>query len=155
MSLDRGSIRVDGAPAGSAKARMRTGLCVNPEQGLYLQLSGHDNLLFAARLRLPASQVATAVERVEGELGIAPFATRKAHVYSAGMRARVSVARALLGDPAVLLMDEPTRSLDTDGCALFWAALDRRPNSACLIASHLTDDRDHCDRSMTLPAPST
>lgn len=152
MSLKHGQIRIGGAPAGSIMARTLIGLCINPEQGLHLQLSGHNNLMFVARLRLPAREVAAAVAQVEDELAISPFSARVAHDYSAGMRARITVARALLGNPAMLLIDEPTRSLDADGRALFWAALDRRPDAACLIASHLPDDRERCDRSVDLSA---
>ncbi len=133
---------------------MLTGLCVNPEQGLHLHMSGHHNLLFAARLRMPADQVDDAVRQVETELAISPFAAKSAHNYSAGMRARVTVARALLGRPALLLMDEPTRSLDDEGRELFWAALSRRPEAACLIATHLPDDRLRCDRVIALTGPA-
>lgn len=150
MSLDCGSIRIVGERAGTLRARAMTGLCVNPEQGLHLQLSGHDNLLFAARLRVPKRSVPAAVAELELELSITPFAGRPARLYSAGMRARVTVARAMLGRPALLLMDEPTRSLDAEGRELFWAALDRRPNAACLLASHLPDDKARCDRSVDL-----
>jgi ABC-2 type transport system ATP-binding protein len=154
MLLDHGHIRVAGSVAGSRRARTLTGLCVNPEQGLHLHMSGHDNLMFAGRLRMPAARVADAVSTVEKELGISPFAEKAAQHYSAGMRARVTVARALLGGPALLLMDEPTRSLDDEGRELFWAALNRRPHAACLIASHLPDDRLRCDRTMTLTGPA-
>jgi ABC-type multidrug transport system ATPase subunit len=153
MWLERGRISVSGSAAGSKRARTLTGLCVNPEQGLHLQMSGHDNLMFAGRLRMPAAQVATAVADVERELNIGPFAAKTAGHYSAGMRARVTVARALLGRPALLLMDEPTRSLDDEGRKLFWAALDRRPEAACLIATHLPDDRLRCDRTIPLTGP--
>jgi ABC-2 type transport system ATP-binding protein len=150
MCIDRGRIEIGGAAAGSARARALTGLCVDPEQGLYPRLSGHDNLLFAARLRMPAREAGDAVGRVERELAITPFAAQRALDYSAGMRARVTVARALLGRPAVLLLDEPTRSLDADGRELFWAAVDRRSDAAWVIASHLPGDRDRCDRSLDL-----
>ena len=150
MSLDRGSIRIVGERAGTMSARAMTGLCVNPEQGLHLQLSGHDNLLFAARFRVPKRDVRAAVAELERELAITPFAAKPARLYSAGMRARVTVARAMLGQPALLLMDEPTRSLDAEGRELFWAALDRRSGAACLLASHLPDDRARCDRSVDL-----
>ena len=152
MPIDHGHIDIGGAPAGSGPARASTGLCVNPEQGLFGRLSGHDNLLFAARLRMPANHVAGAVAAVERELAITPFAAQPARNYSAGMRARVTVARALLGRPTLLLMDEPTRSLDAEGRDLFWAAIDRRPDTACVIASHLPADRDRCDYSVDLSA---
>ena len=152
MSIDHGRIDIDGAPAGSRSARISTGLCVNPEKGLFPRLSGHDNLLFAARLRMPAGQVVGAVAAVEREMAIARFAGQPTRNYSAGMRARVTVARALLGRPTLLLMDEPTRSLDAEGRDLFWAAVDRRPETACLIASHLPADRDRCDYSVDLAA---
>jgi ABC-2 type transport system ATP-binding protein len=58
------------------------------------------------------------------------------------------VARALLGQPALLLMDEATRSLDEAGRELFWAALARRPAVACVVVSHLPGDRERCDRSL-------
>ncbi|WP_431932628.1 ATP-binding cassette domain-containing protein [Micromonospora sp. RP3T] len=58
-----------------------------------------------------------------------------------GRRARVSVARALLGDPPMVLLDEPGRSLDAQARALFWAALDRRPESTAVIASHPPEGR--------------
>jgi ABC-type multidrug transport system ATPase subunit len=154
MSLDRGHISVGGSAAGSKRARILTGMCVNPEQGLHLHMSGHDNLMFAGRLRMPAARVRDAVTQVETELGISPFAGKSAQHYSAGMRARVTVARALLGHPPLLLMDEPTRSLDDEGRELFWAALNRRPEAACLIASHLPDDRLRCDRSIGLTGPA-
>ncbi len=155
MLLDRGEISIGGSPAGSKRARVLTGLCVNPEQGLHLHMSGHDNLMFAARLRMPEARVADAVSEVEKELGILPFAGKSAHDYSAGMRARISVARALLGRPSLLLMDEPTRSLDEDGRELFWAAVRRRPEAACLIATHLPDDRLRCDRTIAMTGPPT
>lgn len=152
LCLDRGRIRVGGSPAGTAAARRQVGLCVNPEQGLQLDLTGRQNLLFAARLRLPADLVRAAVSRVEDEFAITPFAEQKTQHYSAGMRARVTIARALLGDPALLLIDEPTRSLDAAGRELFWAALDRRRSAACVIASHLEEDVARCDRSCDLTA---
>lgn len=148
MPVVHGRIEVGGAAAGSMAARREVGVCIDPERGLYPGMTGHDNLLFAARLRMPARQVADAVALVEDELEITPFSGRGSERYSAGMRARVTVARALLGSPALLLMDEPTRSLDAAGRELFWAALARRPTAACVVVSHLPGDLERCDRSL-------
>lgn len=150
LALSAGSVTIDGFPAGSRGSRARLGLCLNPEQAHHLRLSGHDNLLFAARLRLPARQVADAVDAVERELGITDFAGERVQQYSSGMRALVATGRALLGRPTLLLLDEPTRSLDADGRSRLWAALERRP-VACVIASHRGSDRDRCDRVLDLP----
>ncbi|MFI6131517.1 ABC transporter ATP-binding protein [Micromonospora sp. NPDC051141] len=51
----------------------------------------------------------------------------------------------------MILLDEPGRSLDAQARALFWAALDRRPESTVVVASHLPEDRPHCDRSLVIP----
>lgn len=151
LALTTGRISVAGEPAGSPASRRLVGLCLAPEQGLYGRLSARDNLRLVARLRLPRRTVEPATTAVIEELGIEAYADRPAEKYSAGMRARVSIARALLGDPAVLLLDEPARSLDESGRALLWAALDRRRDLACVIASHHREDRARCDSILALP----
>jgi ABC-2 type transport system ATP-binding protein len=150
LALTSGSLAVYGSPVGSRTGRAHVGVCLNPELALYPRLSGHDNLLFAARLRLPLRQVDDAVGAVEHELAITDFAARRVENYSSGMRARVAVARALLGKPSLLLLDEPTRSLDTEGCQRLWTALDHR-SVACVIASHSSSDWDRCHRALDLP----
>lgn len=151
LSLHAGTVSLDGFATGSADFRARLGVGLNPEQAFYLRLSGHENLLVAARLRLPRRQVGPAVDAVEHELGITGFGRDRMAKYSSGMRARVAVARALLGAPRLLLLDEPTRSLDHDARVRLWAALDRR-SVACIMASHRDSDRDRCHRVMHLPA---
>ncbi|MEU7571086.1 ABC transporter ATP-binding protein [Micromonospora sp. NPDC049240] len=151
LTLSRGRATVAGHPAGSAAARRLVGVALAPEQTLCGGLSAHDNLMLVARMRLPTRRAADAVARVEQEFAITSYARQPASRCSAGMRARVSVARALLGDPPVILLDEPGRSLDATARALFWAALDRRPESTVVLASHLPEDRSHCDRTLAMP----
>jgi len=150
LALSSGSVMVDGLPAGSRRARARIGLCLRPEQAFQLRLSGHDNLLFAARLRLPRRLVGEAVDAIEDELGITHFAGERVQRYSSGMRALVACARAMIGGPSLLLLDEPTRSLDAAARRRLWTALHRR-SVACVLASHRGSDRDHCDRVLELP----
>ncbi|MFI2710846.1 ATP-binding cassette domain-containing protein [Micromonospora sp. NPDC018662] len=151
LTLSRGRATVAGHPAGSAAARRLVGVALAPEQTLCGSLSAHDNLMLVARMRLPARRAAAAVAGVEEEFAITGYARTAANRCSAGMRARVSVARALLGDPPVVLLDEPGRSLDAQARALFWAALDRRPESTFVLASHLPEDLSHCDRTLAMP----
>ncbi|MFC8849782.1 MULTISPECIES: ATP-binding cassette domain-containing protein [unclassified Micromonospora] len=151
LSLTVGEATVGGHPAGSLGANRALAACLNPEQGLYSRLSGHDNLLLAARLRLDRRAAVRAVGRLEDEFEIGPYARLPMERCSAGMRARVAVARALLGDPAALVLDEPGRSLDERARGLLWAALDRRPGLACVLVSHHREDRQRCQRNLTFP----
>ena len=52
------------------------------------------------------------------------------------MLQQLALARAFLGDPEVLLLDEPTRSLDAEAVARLWTALEARPTTAVLLATH-------------------
>ncbi|MFG1677276.1 ATP-binding cassette domain-containing protein [Micromonospora sp. NPDC049282] len=151
LSLTSGIALVDGHSAGSPAARRALGVCLNPEQGLYGRLSGHENLLLAARLRLPDATARRAVSQVEDEFGIGPFAKVPTQRCSAGMRARLTIARSLLADPTALVLDEPSRSLDEQARSLLWDALDRRPQLACVMVSHESEDRYRCERTLLFP----
>jgi ABC-type multidrug transport system ATPase subunit len=148
-----GSVLVDGLPAGSVEARGRIGATLSQDRSFYLRLSGRDNLLFFARLRTPTLRAAKAeVARIVDELEIGPIAAQRLSRCSTGMIQQLGVARALLGEPRVLLLDEPTRSLDAGAAARLWAALDRRREVAVVIATHREEDTTHCDRIHELAA---
>jgi ABC-type multidrug transport system ATPase subunit len=151
LALTAGRGTVCGLRIGSQAARRLVGVCLATEHALYDTLPAHDNLMLVARLRLPSHRVADAVAQVEQELDVEGFAGLPVQRCSAGMRARVTIARALLGDPAILLLDEPSRSLDDSAHGLLWAALDRRPDVACVVASHHAGDRTRCHRTLALP----
>ncbi|MEH1101630.1 ABC transporter ATP-binding protein [Micromonospora sp. CPCC 205561] len=153
LTLSAGRATVSGHPVGSLAARRLTGVCLTPEQGLYEKLSARENLALVARLRLPRRNVRGAVSGMEDEFHLSGYADLPVERCSAGMRARVSIARALVGEPELLLLDEPGRSLDERARQLLWQALDRRPTLACVIASHDPDDRSRCRSSLTLVAP--
>ncbi|WP_410818060.1 ATP-binding cassette domain-containing protein [Micromonospora sp. 050-3] len=150
LTLSAGQATVGGHPVGSLPARRLTGVCLAPEQGLYEKLSARENLALIARLRLPRRAVGPAVATMEQELDLTGYATLPMERCSAGMRARVSIARSLVAGPALLLLDEPGRSLDDRARLLLWEALGRRPEMTCVIASHDADDRRRCDSAVTL-----
>ena len=146
-----GEVRVAGHPAGSAAAKPLLGASLSQERSFYLRLTGRANLVFFASLRHSRRADATKqVIALEEELEIGEIAATRADRCSTGMLQQLSFARALLGDPRVLVLDEPTRSLDEDAVERLWAALERRPDTAVLMATHRQDDLDRCTSSLDL-----
>ena len=108
-----GTVRVKGLKAGTVAARACVGASFAQERSFYLRLTGRDNLLFYARLRAANSRAARVdVDALTDELEIGHFVRQRVNSYSTGMVQQLGFARALLGRPDLLLLDEPTRSLD-------------------------------------------
>jgi len=105
--------------------------------GFYPHLSGRENLELSRRLLgLPASEI----ERVLEIADMSPHGRRRVADYSLGMRQRLGLARALLGAPEVLILDEPTNGLDPEGIAdmrHFLRELPERSRTTVLLSSHL------------------
>jgi ABC-type multidrug transport system ATPase subunit len=138
-------------PAGTLAARELLGASLAVERSFYLRLTGRANLLLFARLRRLSARVGRAqVEALIDELELAEIAARRLDACSTGMVQQVAFARSLLGDPQLLLLDEPTRSLDRDAIDRLWGALDRRPELAVIVASHRPDDASNCGRALEL-----
>lgn len=146
-----GRVAIGGHPVGSRAARAVTGVCLHPEGALYPRLTAAENVVLGARLRLPEPLAGATAARVCAEMGVDAYARQEIRHCSAGQRARVSIARALVADPAVLLFDEPTRSLDAEGRQRFWAALEARRSSAVVLVSHDPSDGERCTSSVALP----
>ncbi|MEV5904906.1 ATP-binding cassette domain-containing protein, partial [Streptomyces sp. NPDC052127] len=82
------------------------------------------------------------VEEVLAETGLAPAARRRVRSYSLGMRQRLGIAAALLGDPEVVLLDEPSNGLDPEGIVWIRALLRRlaAEGRTVLVSSHLMNE---------------
>jgi lantibiotic transport system ATP-binding protein len=105
--------------------------------GFYGNLAGHANLDLTRRLlKLPLSEIDRVLEVVD----MAEHGARRVSDYSLGMRQRLGLARAMLGAPPVLVLDEPTNGLDPDGIAdmrAFLKTLPERTGATVLLSSHL------------------
>ncbi len=105
--------------------------------GFYGNLTGRENLDLTRTLRrLPATEIDRVLEVVD----MVEDARRRVSDYSLGMRQRLGLARAMLGAPPILILDEPTNGLDPDGIAdmrRFLKALPDRTGATVLLSSHL------------------
>lgn len=114
LQSDTGTIVIDGVKLnGNAKEFKRMIGVVPQEISLYEELSAYDNLLFWGNLyQIPAKELR---ERIETTLALIGLSDRKKDLvktYSGGMKRRINIAAALLHQPKVLLMDEPTVGID-------------------------------------------
>jgi ABC-type multidrug transport system ATPase subunit len=151
LRLTSGEIRLGGHLAGTLPAKQLAGISLSQERSFDPRLSGHANLVFFARVRgMAARSASNHVAHVEEELELAEIVAERVSSYSTGMTQQLSFARTLIGDPLVLLLDEPTRSLDEAALERFWAAIQRRPNVAVVMATHREDDIARCHERIDL-----
>jgi heme exporter protein A len=130
----RGSVEVLGArlPGEGWRARSRVGY-VGHEPLLYPDLSALENLRFSARLfGVGAGRCAELIEAV----GLGARAGEPLRELSRGMVQRLAVARAVLHDPELVLLDEPTASLDPAAAALVEPLIGRRCGRARVLVTH-------------------
>lgn len=116
----------------------------------YPNLSGRELLDYLARLkRASRNQVQALLERV----GLADAANRRIGTYSRGMRQRLGLAQALLGTPALLLLDEPSSGLDPQASRELYRIIGelRREGRSVVISSHLLAELEpHIDAALIL-----
>jgi len=115
-------------------------------------LSIFENLSFTARVhRLSTAELARRADALLARTGLAPFADRAAGALSGGMKQKLAVANALLVEPALLLLDEPTAGVDVVARAEIWALLQaERERALVLISTSYLDEAAACDRLVYL-----
>jgi ABC-2 type transport system ATP-binding protein len=143
-----GSITVLGSPAGSPQLRRRVAY-VTQAPSVYGDLTVRENLRFFTRvLSVPAARIAPALETVD----LVESADHVVNRLSGGQRARVSLASALLGDPELLVLDEPTVGLDPLLRRELWSTFHRlaEQGRTVLVSSHVMDEAERCDELLLL-----
>ena len=143
-----GAVEVLGLAAGSKALRARVGY-MTQAPAVYGDLTVRENLRFFARV-LDVGR--DAVTRVIADVSLGDRADQVVARLSGGEQARVSLAVALLAEPEVLVLDEPTVGLDPvlrrDLWDLFRGFAER--GTAILVSSHVMDEADHCDTLLLL-----
>jgi ABC-2 type transport system ATP-binding protein len=143
-----GRILVYGAPAGSRALRPRLGY-MTQAPSVYGDLSVRENLRYFARvLGVPLRRVDEAIDSV----ALSEFAGRIVGRLSGGQRARVSLAASLLGEPDLLVLDEPTVGLDPVLRRDLWDLFHRLADdgTTLLVSSHVMDEAERCDDLLLL-----
>ncbi|KEG43506.1 MULTISPECIES: ATP-binding cassette domain-containing protein [Streptomyces] len=134
-----GSAGLGGRPYASLREPLRTvGALLDPGAALGSR-TGRDHLrILAATHRIPDRRVDEVLE----ETGLAPAARRRVRTYSLGMRQRLGIAAALLGDPEVVMLDEPSNGLDPEGIVWIRGLLRRLADEGrtVLVSSHLMNE---------------
>ena len=143
-----GSVRVLGMPAGDARLRDKVGY-VTQAPSVYDDLTVTENLRFFARV-LGVDR--SAVQRSMQAVDLGDASDQVVGRLSGGQRSRVSLAVALLGEPELLVLDEPTVGLDPvlrrDLWAVFHALADA--GTAVIVSSHVMDEAERCDRLLLM-----
>ncbi|MGP4098320.1 ABC transporter ATP-binding protein [Nonomuraea sp. KM90] len=143
-----GTVKVLGGTPGDGRALRRIGALIE-SPAFVPHLSGRANLRVLARARgLSEAEVGRVLRVVDMERA----ADRRVSGYSLGMRQRLGVAAALLGDPALVILDEPTNGLDPEGTASMRSLIrELREHATVLLSSHLLSEvQQVCDRVMVL-----
>jgi ABC-2 type transport system ATP-binding protein len=146
----RGVARVLGQPAGNTVINERIGFL--PEESyLYKFLNGEETLQFYGKLfKIPRKELKKRVPLLLDTVGLdGPSRKRKLREYSKGMARRIGLAQALINDPDLILLDEPTTGLDPIGTREMKdliVSLKKQGKTVILCSHLLADVQDVCDR---------
>jgi ABC-2 type transport system ATP-binding protein len=141
--ITTGSLEVLDLPAGDPVLRTKVGYATQ-QASVYLDLTVAQNVAyFAAAVKASAEDV----DRVIDEVDLGSFAGRLAGQLSGGQRSRVSLAVALLGQPQLLVLDEPTVGLDPVLREDLWDLFAKlaRGGMTLVVSSHVMDEAQRCD----------
>ena len=147
-----GSARICGHDTVSegTEVRTRIGVMFAGERGVFWRLTGRENLqMFGRLVFMDGKAIRRRTDELMERLGLAERTDELVESYSTGMKQRLNLARTLLHDPPVLLLDEPTAALDPAAARATRGFVDelRREGKAILLTTHNMHEADEvCDR---------
>jgi sodium transport system ATP-binding protein len=141
---DVGRVLVNGVDVALAGAEARSHLGVVPDtRGLYTRLTARENIAYFGELRgMKHTQVATRIHQLAKELDFEDLLDRRTEGFSQGQRVKVTIARAMIGDPTNLMLDEPSNGLDVMSTRALREFLlrQREEGKAILLSTHIMQE---------------
>lgn len=138
-SAGKVEVKIDGEGLKGDALRRHLRL-VSPESSLYDELTGFENLRFLSKV----SGFRSSREKIESRLESVGLGGRGKDLYgsySSGMKQRLKLAAALLTDPRILLLDEPSSNLDDDGCSMVYDIIKEQSARSILVFA-TNDERE-------------
>jgi len=151
LPVSKGHAEVFGTPvdATNLQARERVGF-MSQSFSLYGELSVHRNLVLHARLfDLPKEKTVSRIEELAEQFSLIEFMDMRASSLPLGIRQRLSLAVAIIHEPEMLILDEPTSGVDPVARDSFWSLLielSRRDRVTIFISTHFMNEAERCDR---------
>jgi ABC-2 type transport system ATP-binding protein len=148
LKADSGTLRVLGHAMPDRSITSRIGY-MTQAAALYPDLSLRENLaFFGALYDVPEKQLTARIEEIAREVELDDRLNSPLHTFSGGMKQRASLACALLHQPELLILDEPTVGLDPVLRRGFWARFRALADSGktLIVSSHIMDEAERCDQ---------
>jgi ABC-2 type transport system ATP-binding protein len=123
------------------------------QDALYEDLTGMQNLVFFGQLKgMPKKEAALQAGSLMELVGLYKDRNKKVLHYSGGMKRRLSLTAALIGDPDIIVLDEPTVGIDPVLRELFWNEFNRLKalGKTLIVTTHVMDEADKCDRLLLI-----
>ncbi|MBC7933085.1 MAG: ABC transporter ATP-binding protein [Rubrivivax sp.] len=154
--LTAGQLRVENLDVRTEARRIRSHIGVVPqENNLDPDITVRENLLVYARyFHLPRERAARRADELLDFIGLGPRRDARVEELSGGMKRRLMISRALLHEPRILVLDEPTTGLDPQVRQEIWQRLEelrRSTNLTVLLSTHYMDEAERlCDRLLII-----
>jgi sodium transport system ATP-binding protein len=134
----------------SSKVRGEIGILFGGEVGLYDRLTAKENIKYFAELNGMSNEEAEkSIKYLTGKLKMEEYINRRVGKFSRGMKQKVAIARSIVHEPSVILLDEPTAGLDVSASKLIHDFIKdcKRDNKAIVFSSHsMSEVEKLCDR---------